>query len=140
VASGTNNGVAALNQGINTGAGWIGAGLTPYETIYGQGNKGASAYADATGANGAEGAQRALANFQGSPAYQFQLQQGDENILRNQARTGQLASGGTNVDLMNYGQGLANQTWGQYQQGLTALAQSAECRRRRHRRNDVGDR
>jgi len=60
------------------------------------------------GPQGAAGAQSALAQ---TPGYQFALDQGTQNVLRNQAATGQLASGATNVDLTNYAQGLANQTY-----------------------------
>lgn len=38
--------------------------------------------------------------------------------MRNQAATGQLASGATNVDLQNLGQGMANQGWQQYVSNL----------------------
>lgn len=48
------------------------------------------------------------------PGYQFALDQGSQNVLRNQAATGQLNSGGTNIDLMNYGQGLASQNYNNY--------------------------
>ena len=39
-------------------------------------------------------------------------------MLRNRAATGQLASGGTNVDLQKNAEGLANQTYQQYVQNL----------------------
>lgn len=38
--------------------------------------------------------------------------------MRNQAATGQLASGGTNIDLETIGQGLANNNWQQYVNNL----------------------
>lgn len=88
--------------------------LQPFQQNYGVASGGQNAYADATGANGAAGYANAKANFQTNPGYQFQLQQGNENVLRNASRTGQLASGGTNLDLQKQGQGLADQSYQQY--------------------------
>jgi hypothetical protein len=42
------------------------------------------------------------------------LDQGNQNILRNQAATGQLNSGATNLDLQKFGQGLASQNYFNY--------------------------
>ena len=42
------------------------------------------------------------------PAYQFDLQQGQQAIQRSAAATGQLMSGGTLKDLTNYAQGMAS--------------------------------
>jgi hypothetical protein len=53
-----------------------------------------------------------------TPGYQFQLDQGSQNVLRNRAASGSLASGGTNTDLTQFGQGLANTTYNQYIQSL----------------------
>jgi hypothetical protein len=62
------------------------------------------------GPGGSAGQQQTLEN---TPGYQFQLQQGAQNVLRNQAATGQLGSGATDIALQNQGQGLANQTYNQ---------------------------
>lgn len=93
------------------------AGLQPFMQNYATAAPGASAYADATGAGGAAGSDRARSSFMTDPGYQFRLQQGNENVLRNAARTTGTAgtgSGNVNVDLQNYGQGQANQGWQQY--------------------------
>lgn len=69
-------------------------------------------YGNALGLNGAQGSQAAMDAFQKTnPGYQFQLEQGNNSVLANQAKSGQLASGNTNLDLQKFGQGLANQTW-----------------------------
>ena len=57
---------------------------------------------------------QASAYLANTPGYQFQLQQGNEQILRNQAAVGNLGTGNTQVDLMNYGQGLAQNTYNNY--------------------------
>jgi hypothetical protein len=91
-----------------------GAGIAPIQANYNLNAGGANTYADATGANGAAGYDRAVTNFRTDPGYRFALDQGNENILRNAARTGALNSGETNIDLLNYGQGLADQQYGNY--------------------------
>lgn len=116
---------AGLNAGYTQASDSLGQGrdalttnftnaLAPFTQNYGVASGGQNAYADATGANGATGYANAKANFQTNPGYQFQLQQGNENVLRNASRTGQLASGGTNLDLQKQGQGLADQSYQQY--------------------------
>lgn len=56
-----------------------------------------------------------LAQFQNSPGYQFQLQEGTNALLNNRAATGGVNSGNTLKALMQYGQGLANQDyWNAY--------------------------
>src|SRR5262245_21910186 len=94
-----------LGKGRDVATNYYGNAAATFQPFLAAGTGGTNAYADATGANGAEGQTRARANFQTDPGYQFRLDQGNENVLRNQARTGQLASGATNLDLLNYGQG-----------------------------------
>jgi hypothetical protein len=48
------------------------------------------------------------------PGYQFALNQGSQNVMRNQAATGQLDSGKTNIDLQNQGIGQASQNYFNY--------------------------
>jgi hypothetical protein len=76
----------------------------------------------AAGGGGANSMQQTLQNL---PGYQFALDQGSQNILRNQAATGQLNSGATNLDLMNYGQGLANQNYFNYANQLLPFMNTA---------------
>lgn len=105
---------SAINTGqTNTNADYA-AALQPAQTNYGTANAGQTSYANATGVNGAQGYSDALNSFHTSPGYDWVLDQGNQNIMRGQSQSGQLASGGTNVDLLNYGQGLANQNWQQY--------------------------
>lgn len=124
-----NDQVAGIQQGLGTlnkdfGAGRnalqtnYSAGLQPFIQNYGQAQQGGTALGNALGLNGASGNAAATAAFQNNPGYQFQLQQGQNSILANQAKTGQLASGATNLDLDQYSQGLANQGWNQYVQNL----------------------
>jgi len=90
------------------------AALAPWTQQGTYAAQGQNALADYLGFNGPEGNARALAAFQNNPGYQFQLQQGMNAIDADAARRGQLASGNTDIDLMKYAQGLANQSWGQF--------------------------
>lgn len=60
--------------------------------------------------------------FQESPDYQFALSQGIEGINRAAASRGALNAGGTDVDLLRFGQGLASQNYGNYYSRLSDLA------------------
>lgn len=107
-----------FSQGANSLNQNYAAGLAPVQQNYNTSQQGMTALGNALGLNGAQGNAAAVQAFQNNPGYQFQLDQGNQNILRNQAATGQLNSGGTNLDLLKYGQGLANQGWNQYIQNL----------------------
>lgn len=80
--------------------------------------KGATAYGDATGANGPEGYARAVSSFQANPGYQFALNQGLQAIDRGAASRGLVTSGNTLNAEQQYGTGLANQYYQQYVQNL----------------------
>lgn len=118
IATGQAQAGSDLGQGLGLATGSYTAALQPFQTNYNVAQGGQNAYADATGANGAAGNARALTNFQAAPDYQFTLDQGSQNVLRNQAATGQLASGATDVALQNLGQNTANKYYQQYVQNL----------------------
>lgn len=121
--------IAGLNQGYQQASSAVNAGqartdtdyaaaLAPWQQNYATAGAGQDAYANATGVNGAAGYAKALENFHTSPGYDWVLNQGNQNILRGQSQSGQLASGGTNLDLLTFGQGLADQNWQKYVQNL----------------------
>ena len=66
------------------------------------------------GLNGPAGSQSALANLQTMPGYQFTLGQGNNAINAAAAANGTLNSGNQAIALQNYGQGLAQQNYGNY--------------------------
>lgn len=118
ITAGQTQANTALNTGLTTATNTATAGGAPTITNLATDQTGQSAYADALGLNGPAGNAAAVQNFQTGPGYQFQLNQGTQNVLRNQAATGNLASGATDVDLQTLGQGQANQSWQQYLAGL----------------------
>lgn len=108
----------ALNQGVGALNTNYSAALQPFQQNYQGAQGGVTALGNALGLNGAAGNASATAAFENNPGTQYVLQQGNENVLRNQARTGALNSGATNLDLQAQGQGLANQNYQQYVQNL----------------------
>jgi hypothetical protein len=100
-------GIGALNQNYASA-------LQPFQQNYATAQQGTNALGNALGLNGASGNAAATAAFWNNPAIQSQLDIGSQNVLRNQAASGQLNSGKTNVDLQNYGQQVASQGWNNY--------------------------
>lgn len=123
--SGINTGLTqatgALNTGLNNATSSYTAGLQPFINNTATANQGTTALGNLLGLNGAAGNASATQQLQNTPGYQFTLDQGTQNVLRNQTATGQLASGATNVDLQNLGQNTA--TSAAYQPYLQALQQ-----------------
>lgn len=108
-----------LNTGLNNANNSYTNAASAANTNLATDQAGQTQYANALGLNGTAGSQQAVANWQATnPAYQAQLQQGSNNVARNQAATGNLASGATDVDLQTLGQNQANATYQQYLQNL----------------------
>lgn len=82
---------------------------------------GATAYGNASGANGTAGLQTAMSDFKNSGQYGnygFALTQGLQGIDRTHAAAGNLNSGNADADTANYVTGLANNTYNSYVSGL----------------------
>jgi hypothetical protein len=107
-----------FNQGRDALTTNYGAALQPFLQAQQTGQQGTTAYGNALGLNGPAGNASATQAFWNNPAIASQLQVGSENVLRNNAATGQLDSGKTNVDLQNLGQQTASQGWGNYVNSL----------------------
>lgn len=75
-------------------------------------------YLNTLNLNGPEGAAAARNAFQTSPGYQWQVDQANQNILRNNAATGGVLSGNTGLALNQNAMDLANQEWGGWQDRL----------------------
>lgn len=78
------------------------------------GKSGAGLYADALGVNGADGSARATGAFQTNPGYQFARDQGLQAVERNASKYGRLDSGNTDLDMMRYATGYADQAYGDW--------------------------
>lgn len=60
--------------------------------------------------------------FHADPGYQFAFNQGLQGLDRSAASRGSLFSGGHSADLIRYGQGMADQQYGQFYNRLMGLA------------------
>lgn len=109
--------LAALNSGANAAS----AAYDPLATLAGEYGRGRSLYQDSLGINGAAGNANAVNSFQAGPGYQWQLDQGNQAINRRRAAAGMLDSGNADVDALRFGQGLANQTYGSWQDRLAGF-------------------
>jgi len=81
---------------------------------------------DLLGLNGQPAADAAMANFQSSPGYQFQLQQGLRATDAGAAAQGMLRSGAALKAEQTFGSGLANSDFNQYYQRLMGLSTLGE--------------
>jgi hypothetical protein len=85
-----------------------------------------NAQSDLLGLNGQPAADAAMANFQQSPGYQWQLTQGLRGVDAGAAASGMLRSGATLKAEDTYAQGLANQDFTNYYNRLYDLSKLGE--------------
>jgi hypothetical protein len=90
-----------------------------YQPMTEMGLGGAKAYQSAVGL-GPEGA-AGFDAFRNTPGYEFARDEGLQAVMRNAAARGGLAGGNTTADMMKYGTGLADQTYGNYLSRLNPL-------------------
>lgn len=74
----------------------------------------AGLYGDALGVNGAAGSARARDAFTTNPGYEFQRDQGIQALDRSASARGSFQSGGAMADVLDYSQGLADQSYGSW--------------------------
>lgn len=123
--AGLQQGYDQLSQQYDAGRGALNTGATNAMNLYNpliqSTGAGATAYGNASGANGVAGLQDAMNTFKNSGQYGnygFSLGQGLQALDRTHAAAGNLSSGNADADTLNYATGLANQTYGSYLSGL----------------------
>ena len=99
------------------------ADLDPWRTTGGAANTGS---ADLLGLNGPDAATAARANFQASPGYQWQLEQGLRGVDAGAAAQGMLRSGATLKGEIKYASGLADKEFTDYYNRLFDLSKLGE--------------
>jgi hypothetical protein len=77
---------------------------------------------DLLGLNGQPAADAAMTNYQHSPGYAWQFDEGQRAVESSQAAQGMLRSGATMKALEKFGSGLANTDFGQYYTRLNQLS------------------
>ena len=105
----------ALNQGVTTATNQ----LSPWAT---SGQPANADQADLLGLNGQPAADAAMAKFQQSPGYAYQVQQGLRGVDAGAASQGILRSGATIKAEETLGSNLANQDFGNYWNRLQQLS------------------
>ena len=111
---GKTQGLDFLQQGMDTGQDYLGQAFQPLSAL-GQKYGGATdMYLNALGVNGAAGNAAAQSAFQTGPGYNFAFGQGMEALNRKRAAGNTYNSGNADQDVINYGQGMANQEWGNW--------------------------
>jgi hypothetical protein len=119
INTGLTNATSAINTGLGQATTSYTAGLQPFIQNSATANAGTAALGNLLGLNGAAGNASATQQLENTPGYSFALNQGTQNAERNQASTGQLASGATDVALQQVGQGTAlNSAYAPYLQAL----------------------
>lgn len=132
-----------LNQGLKQTTGLYDTAegyLQPYQEA---GQQGMQTYLGSLGLGGEDGREQAVNAFQTGPGYEFAMDQGEQAALRAASAGGMLASGNTLMALNRFGQGLANQEYGNWQDRLAGLGQqgmqaSGAMANNRMRLGDIG--
>lgn len=119
------NALNSLGGGFNqartdiTGGGTAGLGeFDRLEQLGGRFGNATNLFLDSTGANGADGNQRAVDAFQTGPGFNFARDQGIDAISRRRAAQGLNDSGNADRDATVFATGLANQEFGNFQNRL----------------------
>lgn len=122
---GLQQGYDALSKAYGQGRDAITAGYGQASNLYApliaSTGAGATAYGNASGANGAAGLKTAMDDFHNSGQYGnfgFALTNGLQALDRTHAAAGNLASGNADADTLKYATGLADSTYNSYLSGL----------------------
>lgn len=129
-AKAAKKGAAAQVAGLQQASGQVsaqqGQNQAAYAPFVNQGLAGLDLYGNALGLGGLDGQAQAQRTFQSSPGYQFQMDQGVQALDRSAAAQGGLLSGGAAKALTGFGQGLANQDYGQWLDRLNNVGQQGQ--------------
>jgi len=116
-----------LKTGYDTGTTNINQAIGAYSPLSALGdkyNKAGDLYLNALGVNGPQGTQAAQGAFQAAPGYQYQVNQATDAIDRRRAIGGMYSSGNADLDTNTAVQGLANQGYQNWLQGLQGAGQT----------------
>jgi hypothetical protein len=119
---GQQNALSALGPQYQAGLKDI-EGRNFYDPYSNMGENSLSMLGNSLGLGGAAGNEAARNAFQAGPGYQFELQQGLEGVNRDASSRGLLGSGNTMMALNDYGRGMANREFGNWQARLGGLSQ-----------------
>lgn len=110
---------ATLTAGQQNADNLYGSASQLYQPLVASTTQGAQAYADATGANGQAGLQRAQALYQSDPGYNGGLTTGIDQVMRTAAAAGNLGGGNTSADEIKFASDYDNQKYSNYVNSLS---------------------
>ena len=113
------SGAAQSLQGARDALTANGGAYAPLGELADRYGEGSRLYADALGINGAEGAARARAAFQGGPGWETQLDTSLDALNRRRNAAGSLFSGNADADAIKLGSDYADQGWKDWLAGLS---------------------
>jgi hypothetical protein len=113
--------IGALDTGLQQARPHLRSAVDLFKGITDDRQNATDMYFNSLGLNGPEGNQAAIGAYQQSPGYGFALDQANQNVLRNQAATGALNSGGTLMGLSDRARELQNLDYGNWQTRLQGL-------------------
>jgi hypothetical protein len=114
-------GTGILDRGRADSLATLNPALQNYQGLQSKYGAGTDLYLNSLGVNGAAGNQAAVDAFQAGPGYEFTRDEGLNAINRRRAASGMLNSGNADADAIRFGTGLANQTYGGWQDRLGGL-------------------
>lgn len=118
---GQSSAVGAISAGVDQAQPYLEQGSGLYDNLLADRQGATDMYYNSLGLNGQEGYDAALGAFQQGPGYQFALDQANQNVLRNNAAMGGVASGNTATALSDRAQQLQNMEFGNWQNRLQGL-------------------
>jgi hypothetical protein len=121
VKEGQKKAIGALDTGLQQARPHLRSAVDLFKGITDDRQNATDMYFNSLGLNGPEGNQAAIGAYQQSPGYGFALDQANQNVLRNQAATGALNSGGTLMGLSDRARELQNLDYGNWQDRLHGL-------------------
>lgn len=132
-----------LNQGLQQTTGLYDTANQYFQPFQEGGQQGFQTYLGSLGLGGEDGRQQAVDAFQAGPGYQFAMDQGTQAANRAASAGGMLNSGNQLMALTRFGQGLANQEYGNWQNRLAGLGEmgmqaSGQMAGNRMRLGDIG--
>jgi hypothetical protein len=107
-----------VQKGIDKGSVPLTEATQIFDPLIGQKQGAYDMYQNSLGLNGQEGYDATVGAFQQGPGYQFALDQANQNVMRNNAALGGLASGNTLMGLADRAQQLQNLEFGNWQDRL----------------------
>lgn len=116
----------ALNQGYSGALETTQGSREHYQPFYDTGMGALSAYNDAMGLNGAEGAARSSQAFRSTPGYQAGLNEQLDSVMRTAAARGGLSSGNTTTGMMQRASDYSDRNYQNYMGNLNTGMQQGQ--------------